>query len=130
MVEMKITLTRMVVKNQDDDDMSIVLMARSNSLAKCNLSEWMEKALRSFCLVKMLLLWAQGVQALTLLQVRVRRRSRHCWDVDIDGIDDCNRDYNSNHNDNSIFCQTYAADIFFGQSWEDHRLKLPANMTG
>ena len=32
----------------------------------------MEKALRSFCLVKMLLLWAQGVQALTLLQVRVR----------------------------------------------------------
>jgi len=25
---------------------------------------------------------------------------------------------------------TYAADIFFGQSWEDHRLKLPANMTG
>ena len=26
--------------------------------------------------------------------------------------------------------QTYAADIFFGQSWEDHRLKLPANMTG
>lgn len=25
--------------------------------------------------------------------------------------------------------QTYAADIFFGQSWDDHRLKLPANMT-
>jgi len=25
---------------------------------------------------------------------------------------------------------TYAADIFFGQSWDDHRLKLPANMTG
>ena len=24
--------------------------------------------------------------------------------------------------------QTYAADIFFGQSWDDHRLKLPANM--
>lgn len=24
---------------------------------------------------------------------------------------------------------TYAADIFFGQSWDDHRLKLPANMT-
>merc|ERR1719412_1480106 len=23
---------------------------------------------------------------------------------------------------------TYAADIFFGQSWDDHRLKLPANM--
>ena len=31
-----------------------------------------DEALRSFCLVKMLLLWAQGVQALTLLQVRVR----------------------------------------------------------
>ena len=29
-----------------------------------------------------------------------------------------------------IISQTYAADIFFGQSWEDHRLKLPANMTG
>ena len=27
------------------------------------------------------------------------------------------------------FLQTYAADIFFGQSWDDHRLKLPANMT-
>ena len=25
--------------------------------------------------------------------------------------------------------QTYAADIFFGQEWDDHRLKLPANMT-
>ena len=25
--------------------------------------------------------------------------------------------------------QTYAADIFFGQSWDDHRLKLPVNMT-
>jgi len=24
---------------------------------------------------------------------------------------------------------TYAADIFFGQEWDDHRLKLPANMT-
>ena len=24
---------------------------------------------------------------------------------------------------------TYAADIFFGQSWDDHRLKLPANMS-
>lgn len=34
------TLTRMLVKNQDDDDdISVVLMARSNSLAKCNLSE-------------------------------------------------------------------------------------------
>ena len=35
-------------------------------------------------------------------------------------------------NDNKllIYSQTYAADIFFGQSWEDHRLKLPANMTG
>ena len=28
-----------------------------------------------------------------------------------------------------MFFQTYAADIFFGQSWDDHRLKLPANMT-
>ena len=24
---------------------------------------------------------------------------------------------------------TYAADIFFGQSWDDQRLKLPANMS-
>ena len=25
--------------------------------------------------------------------------------------------------------QTYAADIFFAQSWKDHRLRLPENMT-
>ena len=30
---------------------------------------------------------------------------------------------------NLFMFQTYAADIFFGQSWDDHRLKLPANMT-
>ena len=30
---------------------------------------------------------------------------------------------------NLYLFQTYAADIFFGQSWDDHRLKLPANMT-
>ena len=46
----------------------------------------------------------------------------------------CNRDDNQNQENNNngiiMFAQTYAADIFFGQSWEDHRLKLPANMTG
>lgn len=25
--------------------------------------------------------------------------------------------------------QTYAADIFFAQTWKDHRLRLPENMT-
>ena len=25
--------------------------------------------------------------------------------------------------------QTYVADIFFGQEWNDHRLRLPSNMT-
>ncbi|XP_076030934.1 uncharacterized protein LOC143019124 [Oratosquilla oratoria] len=29
----------------------------------------------------------------------------------------------------SQFTETYAADIFFSQSWKDHRLKLPENMT-
>lgn len=29
---------------------------------------------------------------------------------------------------NFIF-QTYVADIFFGQEWNDHRLRLPSNMT-
>ena len=106
-------------------------MARSNSLAKCNFHEWMEKALRSFCLVKMLLLWAQGVQALTLLQVRVRE-----GEADIAGMLTLMAaigmiiEMTIMTILNNIFCQTYAADIFFGQSWEDHRLKLPANMTG
>lgn len=27
------------------------------------------------------------------------------------------------------FFQTYAADIFFAQTWKDHRLRLPENMT-
>lgn len=30
----------------------------------------------------------------------------------------------------NFFSQTYAADIFFAQSWKDHRLRFPQNMTG
>jgi len=28
-----------------------------------------------------------------------------------------------------FFLKTYAADIFFAQTWKDHRLRLPENMT-
>jgi len=28
-----------------------------------------------------------------------------------------------------FFHKTYAADIFFAQTWKDHRLRLPENMT-
>ena len=28
-----------------------------------------------------------------------------------------------------LFFQTYAADVFFAQTWNDHRLILPENMT-
>lgn len=28
-----------------------------------------------------------------------------------------------------FFFKTYAADIFFAQTWKDHRLRLPENMT-
>lgn len=30
---------------------------------------------------------------------------------------------------NNSFYKTYAADIFFAQTWKDHRLRLPENMT-
>jgi len=30
---------------------------------------------------------------------------------------------------NAFLFQTYAADIFFAQTWKDHRLRLPENMT-
>lgn len=30
---------------------------------------------------------------------------------------------------NCYFLQTYAADIFFAQTWKDYRLRLPENMT-
>ena len=29
----------------------------------------------------------------------------------------------------NIYFQTYAADIFFGQEWKDHRLQIPDNIT-
>jgi hypothetical protein len=29
----------------------------------------------------------------------------------------------------TFFFKTYAADIFFAQTWKDHRLRLPENMT-
>ncbi|KAE8752836.1 hypothetical protein FOCC_FOCC000574, partial [Frankliniella occidentalis] len=28
-----------------------------------------------------------------------------------------------------VYFHTYAADIFFAQTWKDHRLRLPENMT-
>lgn len=43
---------------------------------------------------------------------------------------ECN--YSSLNSDLSftpLFLQTYAADIFFCQTWKDHRLRIPENMT-